>query len=135
MNFWSNPFCFMIKRDHFKNKLSLWPQVSFKIHTWYSIVVLNKISNSEVEVNTYVLDHTFVETNDWNFEIQDVFRKFFRASKKLMCFLSCIYSKKIYSAHTILWRANIFPKPNGFFQMRKVFFEKPGWLNYYQCHP
>ena len=29
-NFWLMPSCFMMKKDHFKQKLLLWPQVPFK---------------------------------------------------------------------------------------------------------
>ena len=42
------PFCFMMKKDHFKEKLSLWPQVPFKdndldVAIIYELVLRNNV--------------------------------------------------------------------------------------------
>ena len=42
------PFCFMMKKDHFKQKLSLWPQVPFKdndldVAIIYELVLRNNV--------------------------------------------------------------------------------------------
>ena len=58
-------FCFMMKKDHFKQKLLLWPQVPFQIFdkkcrliTFIQVVFIEKVRFIE----TTSFNYTFTET-------------------------------------------------------------------------
>ena len=50
-NFLLMSFCFMMKKDHFKQKLLLWPQVYFKINVLKLINRYLRLTKSSVILN------------------------------------------------------------------------------------
>ena len=49
------PFCFMLKKDHFQEKLLLRPQGPFKMMFKHVFIILSLRNSSKVDVNALLL--------------------------------------------------------------------------------